>query len=265
MFFQFLKTSPLLDETSVQWIFDIYSWALRNFDAKVFFDETILVTPSNAHFPGRESSAEGMANLIFQQVRTYAGMQHWPSRLLDQRLMDESAAEISAPPRIQIEGPIRGRAGITNTSVDETQKLVITYRPESLQDPEVLIADFAHTLAHYLGTTAREAPPGGEENWPHVTELLAVFMGFGVMMANSANTTKIRSCSSCSGPAVERENFLSQYDITYALAIFSCLKGIPTREVVKQLKPSLRPFYKKAVRDVMGRQTQILRLQEFQE
>lgn len=264
MFFPFLKPTPLLDETSVQWMFDTFSWALKNFDAKVFFDETILVTPSNAHFPGRESSAEGMANLIFDQVKTYAGMQHWPYRLLDQRLLDEGNVDIPALPPIQIEGPIRGAAGETTPSLDESQKLIITYRAESLQDPEVLIANFAHTLAHYLGTTAREAPPGGEENWPHVTELLAVFMGFGVMMADSANTTKIRSCSSCSGPAVERENFLSQYDITYALAIFSCLKSIPMRQVVNQLKPSLRPFYKKAAKDVMGRKPQILRLREFQ-
>ena len=258
MFFPFLKPTRLLEETSVLWMFDTFEWALRHFDARVFFDETILVTPSNEHFPGRESSAEGMANLIFDKVKGYAGMQHWPCRLLD-----EGVAEITAPASIQIEGPIRGVTGIASTMEDESQKLVILYRPESLKDPEVLIANFAHTLAHYLGTTASEAPPGGEENWPHVTELLAVFMGFGVMMADSANTTKIRSCSSCSGPAVERENFLSEYDITYALAIFCCLKGIPVGEAVRHLKSSLRPFYKKACKDVMSRKSQIVRLQEI--
>jgi hypothetical protein len=258
MFFPFLKPTRLLDETSVLWMFDTFAWALRNFDAPVFFNETILVTPSNEHFPGRESSAEGMANLIFDKVKIYAGMQHWPYRL-----ENENDAEIVAAPHIQIEGPVRGMAGIPSTSVDESQKLVILYRPESLKDPEVLIANFAHTLAHYLGITASEAPPGGEENWPHVTELLAVFMGFGVMMADSANTAKIRSCSSCSGPAVERENFLSEYDITYALAIFCCLKGIPVSKAVKHLKPSLRPFYKKAARDVMRRNVQIACLKEM--
>lgn len=257
MFFPFLKPSQLLDEASVLWMFDTFAWALRNFDAEVFSNETILVTPSNAHFPGREASAEGMASLIFDKVKVYAGMQHWPCRL-----MDEHVAENITPPRIQIEGHIRGAAGVAPTSIDEAQKLVIVYSRDHLRDPEVLIANFAHTLAHYLGTTAAEAPPGGEENWPHVTELLAVFMGFGVMMANSANTAKIRSCGSCSGPAVERENFLSQYDITYALAIFCCLKGIPAREAAEHLKSSLRPFFKKAMKEVKRKESQILSLQK---
>ena len=260
MFSYFFKPTRLLDEASVQWMFDTFSWALHNFDAEVFFKESILVTPSNEHFPGRESSAEGMAKLIFDTVRSYAGMQHWPCRLVD-----ENSEEINALPRIEIEGLVRGATVAIPATVEDTKKLVVMYRQEYLQDPEVLIANFAHTLAHYLGTTAKEPPPGGAENWPHITELLAVFMGFGVMMANSANTAKIRSCSSCSGPAVERENFLSEYDITYALAMFCCLKGIPTGQVVKELKSSLRPFYKRAVKDVAGRKSQLLHLREFQQ
>ncbi len=258
MFSRILKPPQLLDETSVLWMFDTFAWMLRNFDATVFSDETILVTPSNAHFPGSEASAEGMASLVFDRVKVYAGMQHWPCRLAD-----EYAVENIVPPHIQIEGPARGAAGVAPISTAESEKLVIVYSRDHLRDPEVLIANFAHVLAHYLGTTATEAPPGGEENWPHVTELLAVFMGFGVMMANSANTAKIRSCSSCSGPAVERENFLSQYDITYALAIFCSLKGIPARQAVEHLKSSLRPFFKKAMKDVMRRKPQLLRVQEM--
>ncbi len=256
--FQFLKPSKLLDETSAQWMFDTFAWALRNFDATVFSNETILVTPSNAHFPGRETSAEGMTSLIFDKVKTYAGVQHWPCRL-----MDEYDVENIAPPRVQIDGPVWGAAGVAPTSVDESQKLIVVYSQDHLRDPEVMIANFAHTLAQYLGTTATEVPPGGEENWPHVTELLAVFMGFGVMMANSANTAKIRSCSSCSGPAVERQNYLSQYDITYALAIFCCLKGIPAQQAVGQLKSSLRSFFKKAMKDVKRKESKVLYLQKM--
>ena len=256
MFSKFFKPSQLLDEASISWMFDTFSWALRNFDAGVFFNETILVTPSNEHFPGTESSVEGMANLIFGKVKTYAGMQHWPYRLVDGNTLEEIPLV-----QVRIEGPIRGERGEIQTSVDDSNKLVIPYHQGQMNDPEIVIANFAHNLAHYLGTTAGEAPPGGEENWPHVTELLAVFMGFGLMMANSANTTKIRSCSSCSGPAIERENFLSEYDITYALAIFCCSKGISVSTAAKNLKSSLRPFFKKAMKDVNGRKTQLSYLQ----
>jgi len=245
----FLKPPRLLDETTVQWRFDSFAWALRHFDARLFFDETLLVTPSNAHFPGTVDSSEGMTRLIFERVRLYAGLSHWPCRLVD----EDAAA--SLPPRaMPAEGLARAGGELVAAPTDAAQGLPVVYRAAQLRDPEVMIAHFAHTLAHYLGTTAAEPPPGGEENRPHVTELLAVFLGFGVAMADSANTTKIRSCSSCSGPAVERENYLSQYDVTYALAIFCRLKDIPTKTAAGHLKSSLRPFFKKAMKDVARRQ-----------
>jgi hypothetical protein len=246
-----LKPRACLDEESTLWLFDTFAWALRNLDARVFYDETILVTPSNEHFPGRETSVHGMANLIFGQVKEHAGLRHWPTKLIN---MSEGMP--SKSPELVIKGALRGSKGIMPDG-EVSHRLLIAYNPDRLRDSEVLIADFAHVLGHYLGSMSQEPPPGGVENWPHITEVVAVFMGFGLMMANSANTVKIRSCGSCSGPAVERSNALSQYDISYALAIFSHLKDIPTKEVLVHLKKSLRPFYKKAAKELMHQTEEI--------
>ena len=254
MFSKLLKPKALLDEETTLWLFDTFTWALRNLDARVFYDETILVTPSNQHFPGRENSVHGMANLIFSQVKEYAGLKHWPTKLTN---MAEGMPVKS--PKIEIKGALRGSKGIMPAG-GSFHQIPVAYNPDQLRDSEVLIADFAHVLGHYLGSTSKEPPPGGAENWPHITEVIAVFMWFGLMMANSANTAKIRSCGSCSGPAVERSNALSQYDITYALAIFSCLKEIPAREVLVHLKKTLRPFYKKAAREVMHKTEELDRI-----
>ena len=62
MLSKLLKPKACLDEESTLWLFDTFAWALRNLDARVFYDETILVTPSNQHFPGTEDSVHGMAN-----------------------------------------------------------------------------------------------------------------------------------------------------------------------------------------------------------
>lgn len=254
MLSKLLKPKALLDEATTLWLFDTFNWALRNLDASVFYDETILVTPSNQHFPGTENSAHGMANLIFRQVKEYAGLKHWPTKLIT---MAESRP--GETPKIEIRGALRGKNGIMPGDGGGSQ-LPIFYNPDQLRDSEVIIADFAHVLAHYLASTSQEPPPGGQENWPHITEVVAVFMGFGLMMANSAHTVKIRSCGSCSGPAVERSNALSQYDITYALAIFCCLKEIPTRDVLVHLKKSLRPFYKKAAKEVRNKTNELDRI-----
>lgn len=256
--FGLLKKQPLLEEQTVQWMFDNFNWALRHFDAEVFYKETILVVPSNELFPGSANNAEDMASLIFERVKSYAGLAHWPCRLLN----EEEVTTIE-PPKLILTGPVRGSKGIVPVDVDETHRLVITYNPFALNDPEVMIANYAHILSHYLGSLSSEVPPGGTENWPHVTELLAVFLGFGVIMANTAHTAKIRSCGSCSGPAVERTNYLSQEEVTYALAVFTCVRQIPNNQVLRYLKKSLHPFFKKAVKDVMGRDNALAELRSF--
>jgi hypothetical protein len=82
MLFGLLDRDPFLDETTANWMFDVYRWVLRNFDPLMFRDETILVTPPNAHFPGRANSSEAMAQLVFERVVSHAGMAHWPLLLL---------------------------------------------------------------------------------------------------------------------------------------------------------------------------------------
>jgi hypothetical protein len=240
------KTEPLLDAETIQWQFDTFAWALRQFDAEVFYDETTLVLPDNAHFPGRSDSPQAMADLIFNHVKQYAGVGHWPTRVIEQ-----NACGTLEAPKVEIAGNLRGSGGEV-VDVAEEHRLPVLYNEAMLSSPETLIASFAHTLAHYLGSMSDEEPPGGLENWPHITELLAVFMGFGVIFANDAYNFRA-GCGSCSSPAAERENYLSQHDITYALAIFTVLKSIPPKQVARHLKKTLRAFFNRAVKDVSQR------------
>jgi hypothetical protein len=80
-----------------------------------------------------------------------------------------------------------------------------------------------------------------------------VFLGFGVLFANTAVVNRPRSCASCSGPPVDREVYLSQYDITYALALFCELKDVPDRQSLSHLRRSLRGHFKRCRRDVRRR------------
>ena len=244
MLFGLLDRRPLLDEAYAGWMFDVYAWALRNFDPVMFRDETQLVTPSNKHFPGRANSPEEMANLIFDRVVVYAGMQHWPLKLLPP---DSCVLEPATGARV-----VTGARGARAVAAEAAPaSLTISYDPEYLNNPEAMIAVFAHTLAHYLGTSATEPPPGGAENWPQATEILAVFLGFGLMFANTALVLPRGGC--CGGPVVRRQAYVSQHDITYALAIFSVLKGLPQNQVTKHLKKSLRGHFRQAMREVKGK------------
>ncbi len=239
------KSKPLLDELSSRWLFDCYAWALQQFNAKVFREETVLVLPNDRFFPGRAESVEGMANLIFDKVKAYAGVSHWPTQLVDGR-----QCSVETPRQLLISGALRGSGGQMPAEVQEEQRLLIVYDPAMVNNPEAMIATLSHQLAHYLAGMATETPPGGEENWAQATEVLAVFMGFGLMFANSAFNVRLPRCGSCAPQPVDRQSFLSQYDMTYALAIFAALKGLGHRDVAPYLKSSLRGFYKKAVKEV---------------
>lgn len=255
MLFGLVGGQDLVSDEDALWLFDTFAWSLAHFGRDVFFDETILVVPDNAHFPGRADSVPGMAGLVFDHARRYAGMEHWPLRLAD-----HAACSIDQQPRLEIRGALRGSRGIPQTESGPGNEIGLTYDPDLVGNPEALIASFAHSLAHYLARTAAEPPPGGVQYWPQATEVVATFMGFGLMFANSAFKVPTRSCGSCGGPQAQRQSFLTQYESTYALAIFSVLKGISAKSVVRNLNKPLRSFFRQCVKEIEGKPQEIGRL-----
>jgi hypothetical protein len=246
LFDRFFRPQPLLDEASKDWLLNAYAWSLRHFDSDLFFRHSHLVLPDNDHFPGRADSVEAMAELIFKQVKDYAGMGHWPIRLAH-----DNACNLPPAGALQLTGPLRAAPGQSAADSTGAATLWVGYDPQQLNNPEGIIASFAHHLAHYLGQMSPEAPPGGLDYWPHATELLAIFFGFGVMFSNSAFTFR-GGCGSCYNPRANRNAYLSEREATYALAIFCQLKGIAAGQVTGHLKKHLRGFFRKACRQLAG-------------
>ncbi|WP_459863768.1 hypothetical protein [Endothiovibrio diazotrophicus] len=247
---------PLLNPTSRDWLFDAFGWALEHFDATLFRDHTVLVQPNNRFFPGRADSADGMAELILERVKGYAGLGHWPTRAASaDRCPTTAPGEVVLDPRRRADGTV-------DPGIDEGARLPIPYHPQQLNRPEGIIATFAHILAHYLGQTAGEAPPGGADYWPQATEVLAIYLGFGLMFANSAYTFR-GGCGSCHNPLSERAASLTENEATYALALFAVLKGIPDGEVTGHLKGHLRGFYRRAAKEIRGNDEGLAQLREM--
>ena len=96
------KNQPVLDEPSVLWIFDLFRWGLQQFNAELFHRETQLVVPSNKTFPGSADSAHGKAELIFERVKHYAGVTHWPCQLVE-----PSSFNPGVPQQLRLQGLAR--------------------------------------------------------------------------------------------------------------------------------------------------------------
>jgi len=244
MIFKFLAKQPVIDPVSSEWIIEGFDWALQNFDADLFYSETVLVRPTNEYFPGKVSSVQGMAEIIFDRVKVYAGVTHWPTVVQDQRV-----CHLIESQQVQIRGALRESGGIADESIENNQRLVIPYNPQQINNPEGMIATYAHILSYHMGRMAKSPPPGGADYWPQATELLAIFLGFGFMFANSAYNFR-GGCGSCYNPYAQREAYLSEAEATYALALFCQLKDIPNSEVTPHLKKHLRGIYRKSVKEI---------------
>lgn len=244
MIFGLFQREPLLDATTSDWIHAVFAWALREQGRDVFFGGTQLVLPTPAFFPGRADSVHAMAQLVFESVRHHAGLSHWPCQLL----APGQFAPQAYPPQAPLK-PVRVIPG-TERSANGGAPVPFRYVPELVGNPEALIANYAQEFAHHLAASASESPPAGEDNWGHVTELVGVFMGFGIMLANTAFNVRVNSCGSCQGPATERPGFLGRAEIAYALALFCKLKDIPARHAKTHLSKALKPYFSHAMRDL---------------
>jgi hypothetical protein len=272
----FKRNQKLLDEEIIEWIFNCYAWAFEQFDKDVFLNETVLVIPDNKHFPGKETTAKGMASLIFDQVKSFAGMAHWPTALYDQTNANH---QLSANLPIIINGELRGKNAIAQpgqrvlTPAGSNNRLTplsgaafstispvgmplqsgtigFSYHPQQLKKPEGIIAHFAHGLSYHLASVCKSPPPGGTDYLPMAGELTGIFMGFGIMFANSAIVARAGGCGGCGGgQAPVRQVFMNEEESTYALAVFCHLKSIQASAVTKHLKKHLRGFFKSALRD----------------
>lgn len=214
------KPKTFLDAARRDWQFDVFAWLLRNSGGFQKFQETALVLPNEEHFPDRGMKGHAGVSALFRRVRDHAGMEDWPCTV--EPAFDE--------PR----SPDSRQDGIR----------VFTYQRGGLE-PMALVAKFACDLAGYLIETFDEAPPGGEPAKELAVEITAVFMGFGVFMAN---------CSARHG------NFrLCEGELSHALALFRLLRQLDD-SADKFLNPHLRKHVRLAEIDLAQYETKFRKL-----
>ena len=189
-----------------------------------------LVLPNNPALNAAKTAPE-----LFEAVRTLAGMENWPCRL--EKVDDEVE---TGDMRITAEG-----SGACGTFSVENGEAIIRYSATMLRDPDALAATFAHELCHYLLMEAGD-PPGGPDLMEHSTDLAAVYLGFGVLLANSARTFEQWQDDGWHGWRASSAGYLSEQALTTGTAMFAGLHGYGIAEAEGQLKPYLTTDLRKA-------------------
>jgi hypothetical protein len=236
---QFLY-KPALSDEGANALIEAFGWALQHFDRQRFVRNTPLVLPTADFFPAQLSSPQAAMRYAFEQVTRVCGLPFWPWRL---GFVDQCPLE--PPPLLGLNVMVRDDNTLHDWQQAEGATLWVPVIPDQLSQPAHLVANFAQTVAQHLLWQSQLVPPGGPESFKPMAELLAIFMGFGVMMTQSAYHFR-GSCARCVNPAALRQASLSESETLFALAIFCRLKQIPRQQVLPHLKRHLAGAYKSA-------------------
>ncbi len=238
------RSRPLLNEEDELFQVETYRWLLTHFGGIHFYEETQLVLPTEEFFPSKLDSLNEVAQHTFEQVKKYAGLEEWPCIL---EIQDEDP-DLLVGDTLIVQNVEQNPHG--TFTINENNEAVITYNPKLVSEPTQMVATFAHELAHYLTSTAPEAPPGGWENWEFATDITATFLGFGIFQANSVFNFQQFSGIGTSGWKTSGGGYLSETEQSFSLGIFLKLKGISPDIAYPYCDGNIKALLKNALKEI---------------
>lgn len=237
------KSTPVIDQSSKAWIFDSFVWCVENLDSEYFAQQSQLILPSNDFYPGSVDSVEKMAEKIFSNTIDYAGLSAWPLKLVSSEIIAQQGMT-----QLQFADRLRGKQ-CTITNSDSVSEIQINYHPSQINQPQDFIAYFVQILSGILLSQRGLTAPGGQEMLAQTIDLVACFMGFGVIFSNTAYQFK-GGCGSCNIQSLNRQAALPELETVYALALFAVVKGSDKKAIKKSLKKHLYSAFKKSCKDI---------------
>ena len=106
----------------------------------------------------------------------------------------------------------------------DNQRLLVALRSTLLKDPFPLVATLVHERGHVILLGGGLLDPGTLDHEP-LTDLLTVFVDFGIFTANSAARFQQYQDERRQGCSMQRLGYLRQEVYGYALAKFAAERG----------------------------------------
>lgn len=240
---RWFRREALLGDELTRWQLDGLDWLLQHTGGLDALRARRLVLPTPEYFPQRVEYSHASVAALLEQVKRHAGMADWMCELAPH----ESGPETRVSRHAFVQGAPQAPAGTFRTRQDGTA--LITYDPRQLADPMALVATLAHELAHYRTSVFPEPPPGGWEVWEPATDLAAVFLGFGVFLANTRFRFSHFDDGHRAGWQWRHQGYLSEPEVLHMQALVSQVMGVPASTTLAVLKPALRGIFKRVWRD----------------
>jgi len=229
-----------VDADEVEWLVACLAWLTREFAAAGPLETRPMILPDDHFYPPSRATGHARAVELFERTKAHAGMRDWPCDLRAGDADRERSVALGHALRHHQSAPL-GTFGYADG------RYYITYNPTSLVQPQTLVATFAHELSHYLLHTAKTPPPGGSALAEHATDMGAVYLGFGIFMANSAKNFSQFQSGGEQGWEMRGAGYLSENALVTALAMMARLTTADAAAVERELKPYLRGLFRKTL------------------
>jgi hypothetical protein len=126
------------------------------------------------------------------------------------------------------------------------QRCVVAIRSRQLNDPLSLVATMAHELGHVILLGGGLMSSDISDHEP-ITDLLTVFLGFGIFTANSAARFAQFQTDLQQGWSMQRLGYLPEQVFGYALARFAMERAENKPEWEKYLSTNVRACFKRSL------------------
>lgn len=229
-----------IDNDLLEWQLQHWRWLIESLRNTHDLKRIRLIQPTSADFPVTASSSEERAVRTFQCVQKHFGLETWPCVLVPFEEADDVMKQI-LPATIRPERT-QGAAGLFE--ITEERKVIIRYKPDHVGDPMALVATMAHEFCHYIIATLEKEPPGGWDEHEPITDLAAVFFGFGIFLANVSFRFTQWQDHRYHGWSASRQGYLSENALSLALALFCACKEVEPNLASQHLATNPRYFFR---------------------
>lgn len=218
------------------WIEKRFAWLVQELGVDRLKHGT-LILPTTEFFPASYHATEDELVDLMNRVAEYMDV--------DPESLSLNFYQEVRPP--YTEGKSSGTAGLYNKGEDHFE---IWLEASTLIDPLGVVATLAHEIGHVILLGEQRVAQEEDDHEP-LTDLLTVYLGLGIVTANSVLRETSWSDGQMSGWSHSRRGYLTMDMYGYALALYALSRGERSPDWLHHLRPDVRRACRNGLRYIL--------------
>jgi hypothetical protein len=204
--------------------------------------QTRVILPDAEHFPDPYDKSEAAAEKMFCRICDYMQVDRSQIEL---EIFPDETSELSHLMPYWRGGKGSSCAGLYMHPEDEAKKMVVAMRHSNMEDPLTAVATLAHELGHVILLGGGRIDRNAKDMEP-LTDLLTVYLGFGIFNANCAARFRQWQNDRKQGWSMQRLGYLPEEIYGYALARFAHERQERNPKWARHLSTNVRSYFKQS-------------------